>query len=84
MLCVTVTEAGQVVQAVVQVPNPAECYAVLLSGAEVAAMVAPDFAAMGITPAEVAAVAAWGFGAIATGWASGLVAGWAAEAIRKA
>lgn len=43
-----------------------------------------DFAALGITPAEVTAVAAWGFAAIVTGWALGLVAGWAAEAIRKA
>ena len=43
-----------------------------------------DFTLLGITPAEVASVAAWGFGAIVTGWALGLVAGWAAEAIRKA
>lgn len=83
MLCVTVNETGQLVQAA-QLPNPAECYAVVMSGPEWGAFIAPDFATFGITPGEVTTIAAWGFASVMAGWALGLVAGWLAEAIRKA
>lgn len=83
MLCVTIDQTGHIVQAAQQ-DNPAECYAVIMSGAEWGGVMNPDFATFGITPEEVTIVAAWGFSAVVVGWALGLTAGWAAEAIRKA
>lgn len=83
MLCVTINETGYIVQAP-QLANPAECYAVVMSGAEWGSFANPDFATYGITPAAVTTVSAWGFSVVIVGWALGLTAGWAAEAIRRA
>lgn len=82
-LCVTIAPDGTIVQATQQ-PDPAECYAVVLTGAEYRAFLNPDFTSLGITPESVLQVAAWGFGAVIGGWVLGLTAGWVVGAINRA
>lgn len=81
-LCVTVDQSGYIVQSAQQA-DPADCYAVLLSGADYGSLLVPDFAALGITPTEVLAVLSWGFGGVIVGWCLGLAGGWAAGAIKR-
>lgn len=81
-VCVTVDAGGFVVQAA-QLPDLSQCYGVLLSGAEYRALIAPEFASLGITPEQVLSVAGWGFAAVLAGWMLGLGTHWAVAAIRR-
>ena len=82
-MCVTVDGNGFIVHAAPE-PDPSDCYAVVLSGADYRALTVPDFTDLGITSETVLLVAAWGFGAVLSGWCLGLAAGWSRGAINRA